>query len=109
MPPACREPPAAATATATPNAQRPFLRCTACTQFLGFIDDRGLDPHNPLCHCGVASRQQITGRNNKVPGAVHFVCAEGRCGFYSIGVDEEGRQVVVKEGMVEMLARLKII
>jgi hypothetical protein len=91
------------------NADRQYLKCTNCPQFLGFIDDRGLDVNNPSCRCGVASRMQITGRNSKVPRAVHFVCVEGKCNFYNIYVDEEDRQVVVEDGMVEQLARLKMI
>jgi hypothetical protein len=93
------------------NAGRLFFICTkaTCKKFLGFRDDRGLDVNNPSCHCGVASRRQINGRNHKVPRAVHFVCVEGNCSFYNILVDEEDRQVVVEDGMVELLAKLKII
>jgi hypothetical protein len=93
------------------NANRLYSTCTkaTCKKFLGFRDDRGLDVNNPSCHCGVASRRQINGRDHKVPRAVHFVCVEGNCSFYNILVDEEDQQVVVEDGMVELLAKLKII
>lgn len=91
------------------NARRPFVRCTPCSEFITFTDDRGIDPTNPKCDCGRPSRRQLTGKDKAVPRAIHFVCSEGRCDFYSEGVDERGGRATVTLDFLDMMIRLKIV
>lgn len=92
------------------NARRPFVKCaSSCGKFISFTDERGIDPSNPGCDCGRPSRRQITGRDKAVPRAIHFVCSEGRCDFYSEGVDGSGDRVTVALGLLDRMIRLKIV
>lgn len=77
------------------NAHRPFVRCDPCNEFMCFTDDRGIDPSNRACDCGEPSRMQVTGVDNAVPRAIHFVCVKRRCNYYSELFDDEGKQVIV--------------
>ncbi|KAK4044746.1 hypothetical protein C8A01DRAFT_12003, partial [Parachaetomium inaequale] len=49
------------------NAGRPYHKCQSCGHFLGFADDRGNYPNNPLCDCGVSSKAQAAGKDKMVP------------------------------------------
>ncbi|KAK4140679.1 uncharacterized protein C8A04DRAFT_14705, partial [Dichotomopilus funicola] len=79
------------------NANRPFYKCQRCDKFLCFADRRGNIPDNPSCHCGASSKQQLAGREKKVPRGVHFVCRLGECDFYQPHFDRSGRQVTVDD------------
>ena len=65
------------------NAGRPYFRCPSCDRFLTFDDDRGIDLTNENCHCGVPSRRQLNGREHTIPGGIHYVCAKGKCKYFS--------------------------
>ncbi|OJD10148.1 hypothetical protein ACJ73_09917 [Blastomyces percursus] len=54
------------------NAGRPYYKCHRCNKFLCFADDRGNDPSNPPCYCGVLSRRQVAGYDKHVPRGMHF-------------------------------------
>ncbi|KAI1391475.1 uncharacterized protein F4822DRAFT_396843 [Hypoxylon trugodes] len=90
------------------NAGRFYYKCQDCNRFINFDDDRGWNPQNPICCCGIPSRRQITGRK-KVPGKLHFVCRFGSCDFFGWERNAEGSQMVVPETLIGGLAGLKII
>ncbi|RYO91779.1 hypothetical protein DL762_001998 [Monosporascus cannonballus] len=91
------------------NVGRPYFKCHSCDKFIAFDDPRGADPANPECHCGVASRRQVTGRYKTVPRNLHYVCRLGTCDFYDEPRDEQGGVVVVAEELINILARLSIV
>lgn len=91
------------------NARRPFVRCDPCSEFMGFTDDRGIDPSNPACDCGQPSRMQVTGVDHAVPRAVHFACVEWRCNYYSDLLDEKGGRVSVGPELLEVMIRHNIV
>ena len=92
------------------NGGRPYDKCVPCGKFLGFADERGNDPRNPPCECGVPSKRQVTGYRNKTPRAVHYVCRLRRCDFYAELRDgSDGERVVVDERLLALLAKLAII
>jgi hypothetical protein len=83
------------------NARRPYYRCSSCGQFLAFCDERGLRPTNPQCGCGEPSRRQMNGQQHRVPRGVHYVCSQGRCGFYDIERNTDGSQLQIWTGLVD--------
>ncbi|OAL44887.1 hypothetical protein IQ07DRAFT_591739 [Pyrenochaeta sp. DS3sAY3a] len=91
------------------NAGRPYLKCSRCHKFIAFTDDRGLNPRNPECRCGVPSRTQVVGRDKGVPSGVFLGCGGRGCGFYKICVDDAQNQVCLDEEVIEQLARLRIV
>ncbi|KAF2793389.1 hypothetical protein K505DRAFT_244526, partial [Melanomma pulvis-pyrius CBS 109.77] len=93
----------------TGNTGRPYFRCAPCNKFLCFTDDRGLDPNNPLCDCRNPSRRQVSGPEKDVSGGIHFVCSLGGCDFYSPCMDSDQSQLTIDDGLVGILAHLKII
>lgn len=91
------------------NAGRPYDKCTRCKKFLGFADERGNDPNNPPCHCGVSSRRQLAGPEKQVPYGLHYVCRLGACDFYAPYTNAGNQQVTVSRELVDCLATLQII
>lgn len=92
------------------NAYRPYIKCLSCGGFITFTDDRGLDPNNPICDdCRRPSRRQVTGWDNRVPWAIHFVCSEGRCPSYKEEIDEEGNQVVLQRDDMDECIRRRFV
>ena len=66
------------------NAGRRYYKCRPCKKFLCFIDDRGNDPSNPPCHCGVSSKTEMVGTDKRVLRGLHYVCRLGCCEFYQL-------------------------
>jgi hypothetical protein len=91
------------------NGGRPYDKCMHCNKFLAFTDERGNDPNNPTCRCGLSSKRQIAGLRKKVPRGLHYVCRLGTCGFYAPVRNAEERQVTIDEGLVDGFARLGIV
>ncbi|KAG7403635.1 hypothetical protein Forpe1208_v016332 [Fusarium oxysporum f. sp. rapae] len=91
------------------NAGRPFDKCTNCRKFLGFADERGNVPDNPLCHCGESSKTQVNGQNRGNPGGLHFVCRLGTCDYYAVGMNRNHEQIRLRRDMVEHFANLKLV
>ena len=93
------------------NAGRPYDKCQnpRCGKFLGFVDERGNDPTNPECECGVPSKRQITGERNRTPRAIFYVCNRRRCDYYAEETDARGNRVRVQPGLVDLMAMLSII
>ncbi|KAG5921820.1 hypothetical protein E4U42_005691 [Claviceps africana] len=90
------------------NAGRPYYICIPCNKFSCFTDDRGKDPGNPPCDCGVPSRRQVACREKG--RKVHFVCMSGKCDFYRTCFDAEGDVVAVEtDALLDLLKRLSII
>ena len=89
------------------NAGRPYYKCDPCNKFLVFADDRGNDPANPECDCGISSKKQISSRDKG--RKIHFVCRMGGCDFYAPKVVRDGETVAAEGGLVAELAALKII
>lgn len=91
------------------NAGRPFHKCIVYKKFLGFADDRGNNPNNPPCGCGVSSKAQVAGRESGNPGGLHYVCKLGICDFYAVDLGEDQRQVTLDDEMGNLLARLRLV
>lgn len=91
------------------NAGRPYDKCTNCGNFLGFADERGNNPNNPLCHCGQSSKAQVTGQNSGNPGGLHYVCRLGTCDYYYVRRNRNNEQIRLCGDMVEQFANLKLI
>jgi len=72
------------------NAGRPYYKCLECPRFLAFADDRGNDPSNPECNCGIPSKSQRTGRNHETPGALFYTCSRGACNFFTWSGTDDG-------------------
>ncbi|RDH20656.1 hypothetical protein M747DRAFT_31285 [Aspergillus niger ATCC 13496] len=74
---------------------RPYFRCEPCNRFSCFGDMRGIHLNNPVCYCEgyLFSRRQIAGWDSqqKVRGAIHYVCAVGKCDFFEYCRDNDGR------------------
>ncbi|RYP02595.1 hypothetical protein DL764_005721 [Monosporascus ibericus] len=73
------------------NAGREYYRCLGCGPGDGFIcwaDGRGVRPDNPRCHCGHASREDITGFRSLQPGTLWYKCATDACGFRRFDWDD---------------------
>jgi hypothetical protein len=81
------------------NAGRPYYKCinTTCGKFATFADLRGI--HNPLsfgqnvfCRCPSYNlpRLQVAGQGKRNPGALHWVCATGRCNTFVNWLDGGG-------------------
>ncbi|PYI00921.1 hypothetical protein BO78DRAFT_29517 [Aspergillus sclerotiicarbonarius CBS 121057] len=93
------------------NGGRPYYKCP-CGEFCCFGDMRGVHSTNPHCYCSdfKLSKRQIAGWNNnqRVPRAIHYVCADGGCDFYDYELDEHG-QVRIFQGPIlhpEAMARM---
>ncbi|KAL7911194.1 hypothetical protein GGI35DRAFT_446788 [Trichoderma velutinum] len=90
------------------NAGRPYYRCASCHNFLRFDDNRGNDPGNPVCHCGVPSRTQVACREKG--RKVHYVCRQGECDFYNVcRSTSDGSVVTLEDDILVLLAGLTII
>lgn len=72
------------------NAHRPYYKCGKCRAFACFGDLRGIHPSNPACGCGLRSRFQVGMHGGSYPGALHWRCAVGGCGFFQYHRGEEG-------------------
>lgn len=90
------------------NAGRPYFRCPSCSRFLTFDDDRGIHPTNENCHCGAASRRQLNGRDHAIPGGIHYVCARGKCKYFSRHMTNYGWQLAIEEELVNLLIKTKL-
>ena len=91
------------------NAGRPYYKCIPCGNFLRFDDIRGNESRNPLCHCQVSSRMQVSGPDTRVARGLHYVCRLGACDFYEVRRDAQQRQITLDENLVSILARMHII
>lgn len=92
------------------NAGRPYYKCHRCNKFLCFADDRGNDPNNPLCNCGIPSRRQVSGRHRRVSRGVHFVCRQGGCDFYDICQRDDGQHLSIEsEDLLTLFVNLRIV
>lgn len=91
------------------NAGRPYHKCISCRKFLGFADERGNDPNNPMCNCGESSKAQRAGENSSNPGGLHYVCRLGTCDYYVVRMDENQEQIRLGSDMVDLFASLNII
>lgn len=90
------------------NAGRPYYKCTCCSKFLAFADDRGNDPNNPRCDCGVSSKRQLASREKG--RKIHYVCRLGKCNFYDVQLSAIDGSVATVEGdeLASALAMLSI-
>lgn len=52
---------------------------------------------------------QIAGPERQVPRGVHYVCRLGTCGFYTLAVDPQLRQITVDSELVGLLDGLSVI
>ncbi|KAH7074758.1 hypothetical protein BKA63DRAFT_320576 [Paraphoma chrysanthemicola] len=67
-----------------PNRGREYLQCTKNpNHWNGFTDNRGLNPVNPLCQCGILSRLVSKNRRNaEKEWDTFFSCKDKKCGFW---------------------------
>ncbi|OJJ68291.1 hypothetical protein ASPBRDRAFT_322738 [Aspergillus brasiliensis CBS 101740] len=78
------------------NLGRPYYACPNCTSqtysysphvrdrgWITWDDERGIRDSNPLCDCGVVSRQDRAGAGTTMSGLGFWTCATGRCGYFS--------------------------
>ncbi|KAJ6168069.1 hypothetical protein N7497_000912 [Penicillium chrysogenum] len=94
------------------NAGRPYFKCVPCDKFLVFNDNRGNDPLNPHCYCGVSSKRQVSGSSRRVSRGVHYVCRLGPCNFYQPEMGDGGHQLSledVEEELLQLLIRFCVI
>lgn len=89
------------------NANRPYLRCSACSKFVTFTDKRGEHNSNESCHCERPSRLQVSSMQKG--RKLHYVCSGGQCGCYMPARNKENKQVHLTEELVKDLADLKLI
>ena len=73
------------------NAGRPYYKCLPCQKFCCFADARGLDPANPICHCGRPSRRGKT--TMAKGGKTFYTCSQAKCDFYDEEIDEGSENV----------------
>ncbi len=93
----------------TGNAGRPYYKCMPCGKFHCFADQRGNDPTNPPCHCGLSSRRQISSLQKLKGRQIHYVFRVGRCDFYNVHRNPQQESVELGPELAERLARLGII
>lgn len=91
------------------NAGRPYYKCVPCDKFLVFADNRGNDPTNPLCECGLESKRQVAGKERKTSRGIFYVCRKGVCDFYAPALDNHARQISIEDSIIPLLAALSII
>lgn len=76
------------------NGGRPYYKCIRCNYrsqgkqyhsrgWITWDDDRGICDSNPLCDCGVVSRQDRAGVESGMFGWGFWTCATGSCGYFS--------------------------
>ncbi|CAG8372100.1 unnamed protein product [Penicillium salamii] len=92
------------------NAGRDYYKCHPCNKFLVFVDYRGNDPSNPLCHCRASSKTQMAGPGKRVARGLHYVCRLGRCDFYQVYQNVQGQHLTVSsDDLAEHLINLSIV
>lgn len=91
------------------NAGRPYYKCVPCDKFLVFADNRGNDPTNPPCMCGLASKRQVAGKERKTSRGLFYVCRKGACDFYAPALDRQEQQISIEDPIITLLAKLCII
>ncbi|KAH7148025.1 hypothetical protein DER46DRAFT_616104 [Fusarium sp. MPI-SDFR-AT-0072] len=91
------------------NAGRPYRKRTNCQKFLGFVDERGNSPDNPLCYCGESTKAQVTGQNSGSDGRLHYACRKGTCDYYATEAGQNSEQIRVSRDIVYQLARLGLV
>ncbi len=81
------------------NGGRPYYVCVPCKTnasippgpngkgWITWDDNRGMDPGNPECWCGLIARQDRTGVNSQAPGRGFWTCCTGACGYLSWRTD----------------------
>lgn len=89
------------------NANRPYLKCSACRKFITFTDTRGDHAINRVCHCYKPSRLQVSSLQKG--RKLHYVCSTGQCGFYDPAMNRESKHVVLPEDLVKDFADLNLI
>lgn len=89
------------------NGGRPYAKCIPCGKFHCFMDERGNDPTNRPCHCGEASKTQVSGSGRG--RFVHYVCRLGACDFYAPHVTDTGDLLGLTEDLVVSLGRLALV
>lgn len=74
------------------NTGRPYYKCSkeTCGKFATFADLRGIYNslifgQNVFCSCPSYDlpQLQVAGRERQIPGALHWVCATGRCDMFT--------------------------
>ena len=91
----------------TGNAGRLYSKCIPCEIFHCFMDERGNDPTNPICHCGESSKRQVS---KEAKGRrVHYVCRLGACRYYAVHGMAGGEQLSLTEDLVSSFSRLFLI
>ncbi|KAF1960422.1 hypothetical protein CC80DRAFT_489575 [Byssothecium circinans] len=70
------------------NVGRPYYLCIQCPSnnrkgWVTWDDERGIRDGNPVCYCGVLSRQDRMGIESGRAGLGFWTCATGSCDYYS--------------------------
>ena len=91
------------------NAGRPFYKCYLCNVFYCFDDTRGIDPTNPLCHCGYTSRRQVDGREGDPKRGCHLVCGVGGCPYREVEKTATGESHYVDPATVTQMRRSNLV
>lgn len=91
------------------NALRPYYKCQPCNKFHCFADTRGNDPANPLCHCGVSSKRQLSGLEKRPPRQLHYVCRLGTCDYYDVDRSLSGESKDFDENVLERMRELNLV
>jgi hypothetical protein len=81
------------------NANRTYLKCVPCDRFHSFADEQGINAGNLKCHCGEASREQLSGPRNESQRVLHYVCSTGGCNFFHKPKITDGQQQPVYENL----------
>ncbi|CAI6334243.1 unnamed protein product [Periconia digitata] len=91
------------------NARRPYYKCLSCKKFHCFVDLRGNDTTNPLCHCKVSSKRQLSGVGKHLQRTVHYVCRLGTCNYYHVEQDSNGHPLSVDDEIANQMVLLQLV
>lgn len=80
-----------------------------CDKFVRFNDTRGNDSRNPLYHCQVSSKIQVSGPDKRVARGLHYVYRLGGCDYSEARRDTQRRQITLDADLVGILVRMQII
>ena len=91
------------------NAFRPFYKCNPCDIFHCFDDTHGIDPTNPLCHCGYTSRRQVDRREGDPERGCYLVCGVGGCTYRETEKNATGELRYVDPATVNQMRRSNLV